>query len=73
MRTVQNGQTKILSYIITIYIYYIIVATTQEMSVNINNNSNEGTIIVRASDILKKLRSPQDRKNFALENSKYII
>ena len=45
----------------------------QEMPMNINNNFNEGTIIVRASDILKKLRSPQDRKNFALENSKYII
>lgn len=44
----------------------------QEMPININNNFNEGTIIVRASDILKKLRSPQDRKNFALENSNLL-
>jgi hypothetical protein len=31
---------------------------------NFNNK-----VIVRASDILKKLKSPTDRKNFALENS----
>ena len=30
-------------------------------------------IIVKASQILKKLRTFQDRKNFALENSKNII
>ena len=30
-------------------------------------------IIVKASQILKKLRTFQDRKNFALENSKYMI
>ena len=35
-------------------------------------NFNDNTIIVRASDILKKLKSPQDRRNFALENSKSI-
>lgn len=29
-------------------------------------------VIVRASEILKKLRTFQDRKNFALENSKNI-
>ena len=34
----------------------------------INNNRN---VIVKASDILKKLRTYQDRKNFALENSKF--
>ena len=30
-------------------------------------------VIVKASDILKKLKSPTDRKNFALENSKATI
>ena len=30
-------------------------------------------IIVKASQVLKKLRTFQDRKNFALENSKQII
>ena len=34
----------------------------------INNNRN---VIIKASDILKKLRTYQDRKNFALENSKF--
>lgn len=32
---------------------------------NINNNK----IIVKASEVLKKLRTPTDRRNFALENS----
>lgn len=32
-------------------------------------NIPENKIIVKASEILKKLKSPQDRKNFALENS----
>ena len=32
-----------------------------------NNFNNK--VIVRASDILKKLKSLTDRKNFALENS----
>ena len=41
---------------------------------NINNSqiNQNPSIIVRASDILKKLRTFQDRKNFALENSKFI-
>ena len=34
----------------------------------VNNQDNK--VIVKASDILKKLKSPTDRKNFALENSK---
>lgn len=34
-----------------------------------NNNILNDKIIVKASDILKKLRTPQDRRNFALENS----
>ena len=41
---------------------------------NINNpqiNQDPG-VIVRASEILKKLRTFQDRKNFALESSKII-
>ena len=41
---------------------------------NTNNpqiNQNP-SVIVRASEILKKLRTFQDRKNFALENSKII-
>ena len=33
--------------------------------INIENNK----VVVKASDILKKLRSPTDRRNFALENS----
>lgn len=33
-------------------------------------NPNQNKVIVRASEILKKLRSPADRRNFALENSK---
>ena len=43
---------------------------------NINNNNIvNDKIIVKASEILKKLRTPQDRRNFALENSivKYLI
>lgn len=34
-----------------------------------NNNQQENKVIVKASDILKKLKSPVDRRNFALENS----
>lgn len=38
---------------------------------NINNNNILGNkVVVKASDILKKLRTPQDRRNFAMENSK---
>ena len=33
----------------------------------VNNQDNK--VIVKASDILKKLKSPTDRKNFAFENS----
>lgn len=40
------------------------------MNEQISQNRN---IIVKASQILKKLRTYQDRKNFALENSKNII
>ena len=40
------------------------------MNEQIPQNRN---IIVKASQILKKLRTYQDRKNFALENSKNII
>ena len=38
---------------------------------DINEPNNK--VIVKASDILKKLKSPTDRKNFALENSKSTI
>ena len=38
---------------------------------DINGFNNK--VIVKASDVLKKLKSPTDRKNFALENSKIII
>ena len=34
----------------------------------VNNQDNK--VIVKASDISKKLKSQTDRKNFALENSK---
>jgi len=37
-----------------------------------NNNLNN-KVIVKASDVLKKLKSPTDRRNFALENSKISI
>ena len=37
----------------------------------INNLNNK--VIVKASDVLKKLKSPTDRRNFALENSKISI
>lgn len=41
---------------------------------NININPEENKIVVKATDILKKLRSAEDRRNFALENSKkYFI
>lgn len=38
---------------------------------DINGFNNK--VIVKASDVLKKLKSPTDRKNFALENSKAKI
>ena len=38
---------------------------------DINKSNNK--VIVKASDILKKLKSPTDRRNFALENSKMAI
>ncbi len=37
-----------------------------------NNNLNN-KVIVKASDVLKKLKSPTDRRNFVLENSKISI
>ena len=37
-----------------------------------NNNLNN-KVIVKASDVIKKLKSPTDRRNFALENSKISI
>lgn len=41
---------------------------------NIIINPEENKIVVKATDILKKLRSGEDRRNFALENSKkYFI
>ncbi len=39
---------------------------------NIIQNIPDDKVIVKASDIIKKLRSPKDRHNFALENSKYV-
>ena len=33
---------------------------------DLNNQDNK--VIVKARDILKKLKSPTDRKNFSLEN-----
>ena len=39
-------------------------------NINVGENIGNNKIMVRASDIIKKLRSPQDRRNFALENSK---
>jgi len=45
---------------------------------NISNNQinfrdiPNDKIVVKASDIIKKLRSPKDRHNFALENSNQI-
>ena len=40
---------------------------------NDNINIEEDKIIVKVSDVLKKLKSPCDCRNFALENSKFII
>ena len=37
-----------------------------------NNNQQENKVIVKASDELKKLKSPVDRRNFALENSIFL-
>ena len=40
----------------------------------IQNNpqiNENGNVFVKATDIMKKLRTYQDRKNFALENSKF--
>ena len=39
---------------------------------NDNINIEEDKIIVKVSDVLKKLKSPCDCRNFALENSKSI-
>lgn len=39
-------------------------------NIQIENNVGE-KILVKASEILKKLKTPQDRRNFALENSRY--
>ena len=39
---------------------------------NIIRNMPDNKVVVKASDILKKLRSPKDRHNFALENSNNI-
>ena len=36
---------------------------------NIQMNQSQN-VLVKVTDILKKLRTSQDRKNFALENSK---
>lgn len=39
----------------------------------IQNNpqiNENGNVLVKASDIMKKLKTYQDRRNFALENSK---
>lgn len=38
-------------------------------NINAGERIDDNKIMVRASDIIKKLRSPQDRRNFALENS----
>ena len=38
-----------------------------------DNNNINNKINVKASDILKKLISPKDRRNFALENSMILI
>lgn len=38
---------------------------------DINNANNK--VIVKASDVLKKLKSPKDRRNFALENSMLLF
>ena len=38
---------------------------------DINNTNNK--VIVKASDVLKKLKSPKDRSNFALENSMLLL
>ena len=38
---------------------------------DLNNQDNK--VIVKASDILKKLKSLTNRKNIALENSKVLI
>lgn len=41
---------------------------------NMINNpiAENGNVIVKASDILKKLKTYRERKSFALENSKQI-
>ena len=38
---------------------------------DINNTNNK--VIVKVSDLLKKLKSPKDRRNFALENSMLLF
>lgn len=37
---------------------------------NNNSQNEEQNVTVKVSEILKKLKTYQDRKNFALENSK---
>ena len=51
--------------------YISTIIKTYKSMEDINEANNK--VIVKASDILKKLKSPTDRKNFALENSKTII
>ena len=41
------------------------------MNQNIIQVNENGNVIVKASQILKKLKTYKDRKNFALENSKF--
>jgi len=43
------------------------------MSQNNHQLNENGNVIVKASQILKKLKTYQDRKNFALENSKFLL
>ena len=38
-----------------------------------DNNNINNKVIVKASDILKKLKSPTNRRNFSLENSMILI
>ena len=37
-----------------------------------NNNQRKNKFIVKAIDILKKLKSSVDRRNFELENNKHF-
>ena len=60
---------------IFIYIFPKLLHYMEDGNINLMNEqiSQNRNIIVKASQILKKLRTYQDRKNFALENSKNII